>query len=170
MRTDKAFVPVGGVAMVARVVSALTAGGASGVICVGGDAARLRRLGLAWIADEWPGEGPLGGLVTALGWSDEASVVVAACDQPWLDARVIRALVEAHQTSAAPVTIYRVDGTVQPLPGVYDAWLLPDLRVAWERGDRALGTALSLAEPTIVDAPDPDALRDVDEPGDLPPA
>ena len=43
-------------------------------MAIGGDAAGLARLGLEVVVDEWPGEGPLGGLTTAVGWSPEPLV------------------------------------------------------------------------------------------------
>jgi molybdopterin-guanine dinucleotide biosynthesis protein A len=168
MGTDKAFVAVDGVAMAKRVAIALRDGGATEVVCVGGDRAGLTGLALVSIDDEWPGQGPLAGLLTALGWSDEPSIVVAGCDQPWLDAAVIGALIGAHRSSAAPVTVYRVDGVPQPLPGVYDTSLRPGILAALERGERALKAVLGMVEPTCVEALDPGALRDVDRPEDLP--
>lgn len=170
MGTDKAFVPIEGVAMVRRVADALVAAGASDVICVGGDRAGLDRLGLGSIDDEWPGEGPLGGLATALAWATAATVVVAGCDQPWLTAAAITALVAAHRRAAATVTVYGVEGALQPLPGVYDVGLRPDLAAAMARGERALGTAARLVTPNVVEAEDVEALRDVDQPRDMPSA
>ncbi len=167
MGVDKAFVPVDGVPMVRRVVTALSAGGASDVVCIGGDRVGLAQLGLSVIDDEQPGQGPLAGLVTALGWSDTATLIVAGCDQPWLTASAIRALVVAHRASTRSVTVYCTDGIVQPLPGAYDIGLRADLTAAMASGERALGAALRIVEPQIVEATEPDALRDVDRPEDL---
>ena len=171
MGTDKAFVTVDGVAMARRVADALRAGGAASIVCVGGDRAGLDRLGLPSIEDEWPGEGPLGGLVTALGWAHEEgqeTLVVAGCDQPWLDAEAVRGLVEAHAKAAAAVTVYRVDATVQPLPGVYQVALRRELEAAMASGERALGSVLGKVEATVLQATHPETLRDVDRPEDLP--
>ena len=67
MGADKAFIAVGGVPMVLRAVTALRAAGADPVAVVGGDGPRLQGLGLSYISDRYPGEGPLGGIITALG-------------------------------------------------------------------------------------------------------
>jgi len=167
MGTDKAFVTVDGVPMVRRVVTALSTAGASHVACIGGDRAGLGRLGLLTIADDRPGEGPLAGLVAALGWSDETTLVVAGCDQPWLTASLVRTLVEAQQTSARSAAVYRADGVVQPLPGVFDVEVGTELTAALARGERALGAGLRLVDPLIVEATEPASLRDVDRPEDL---
>lgn len=170
---DKALVEVDGVAMAVRVARALREAGASSVACIGGDRHRLGSLGLDVVDDGWPGEGPLGGLATALGWTDEPTLVLAGCDQPWLDARAIAELVAAHPAGGAgAATVYGVDGSPQPLPGVYDVELRPRLCAALAAGERALVVALRLAQTTAVEAVDVvtrGALRDVDRPMDLRP-
>ena len=61
MGRDKATLPVDGVPMAARVADALRRAGAEPVLAVGGDQAALEALGLTWVADRHPGEGPSGG-------------------------------------------------------------------------------------------------------------
>ncbi len=169
MGTDKALVEVDGQAMVLRVTEALRATGATEVACIGGNPQALGSLGLVVVDDEWPGQGPLGGLTTALGWSNEPTVLVAGCDQPWLDAPTLGALVEAHRANRAMATVYGLEGTPQPLPGVYDADLRPGLLVGLTGGQRALSFALRLADATVVRVADPRRVRDVDRPQDLSP-
>ncbi len=69
---DKALVEVGGVAMARRVADALRAGGAEPVVAVGGDRSALGRIGLDGVDDRHPGEGPLGGVCTALAAAERA--------------------------------------------------------------------------------------------------
>jgi molybdopterin-guanine dinucleotide biosynthesis protein A len=66
MGRDKAFVVVDGEPMVVRVARALQGAGAAEVVAVGGDEAGLSAVGLAHLPDDHPGEGPLGGVLTAL--------------------------------------------------------------------------------------------------------
>ena len=113
--------------------------------CIGGDRRALIELGLSVVDDEWPGRGRLGGLVTALGWSPDRVVVVAGCDQPWLDADPIRELVAAHDAGGTPATVYRVGDRIQPLPGVYDVGLRPGLMAAMRAGERALAAAVRVS-------------------------
>jgi len=93
MGRDKATLEIDGVAMARRVADALIAAGCAPVVAVGGDATRLGAIGIPVVDDDWPGEGPLGGIITALRHSERAAVVVAACDLPWLDAPTIERLV-----------------------------------------------------------------------------
>jgi molybdopterin-guanine dinucleotide biosynthesis protein A len=172
MGVDKAFVAVDGLSMVQRVAGALSGAGADPVTCIGGDRTRLGNLGLPSIEDGWPGEGPLGGVVSALEHALLGTIVVAACDQPWLTPSAITALVEQHRAIASAVTVYRAGGRLQPLPGIYDTSVLATLRAALDRGERALHEALAPTAPATITAPVDvlEALRDVDTPVDLPPA
>src|SRR6476659_4382687 len=80
MGRDKALLPVAGVPMAVRVAYALRAAGADDVACVGGDVERLRAEHLLALPDEWPGEGPVAGLLTGLARARHDVVVVTACD------------------------------------------------------------------------------------------
>ena len=91
MGTDKAFVEVDGRPMAGRVAAALRAAGAAEVLAVGGDLDRLPSLGFdRAVPDRHPGEGPLGGLLTALAAAGHDVVVVLACDVPAARAAVGR--------------------------------------------------------------------------------
>jgi molybdopterin-guanine dinucleotide biosynthesis protein A len=93
MGRDKALVLVDGVAMSARVRAALLGGGCSPVVAIGGRPAALGPLGFEVVPDEFPGEGPLGGVITALTHQPTAhAVLVAACDLPQLSATTVQAL------------------------------------------------------------------------------
>ena len=175
MGTDKATVVVDGVAMARRVADALASAGAVDVVAVGGDASALTALGLRTVPDRWPGEGPLGGIVTALddiatGALDGAILVVAACDLPALTPAVVVDLVA--ELAAAPVDLGAavpvVDGVAQPHLLALRASTAPALGAAFAAGERAPRRALRAVGVVEVDLGDATALRDVDRPEDLP--
>jgi rhodanese-related sulfurtransferase/molybdopterin-guanine dinucleotide biosynthesis protein A len=144
----------------------VVAAGAAAVVVVGGDGARMAQLGLEFLPDRWPGEGPLGGLVTALEWSPEEVVVVAGCDQPWLDAASVGRLVEALDgEDAADAALPVAGGRPQPLPGAYRRRSAAGRQAAFDAGERAL--AAGLERVVAVAGLDQARLRDVDSSDDL---
>ena len=85
MGTDKALLEVDGRALAVIVADALRTSGADRVVAVGGDLDGLSALGLDAVPDLHAGEGPLGGILTALDATTEDVVVVLACDLPGAD-------------------------------------------------------------------------------------
>ena len=116
MGTDKALVQLQGRALASRIADALTAAGASRVVAIGGNAPALRALGLDVVSDLHPGEGPLGGIITALSCfaADTELVAVLACDLVSPDPTTIRMLVSYAAS-------HPVDGTA---PFVDEWWPL----------------------------------------------
>jgi molybdopterin-guanine dinucleotide biosynthesis protein A len=140
---DKTFVLIDGVPMVHRVVGALRAAGAVRIVTVGGDRERLESVGMdiAHTDDRWPGEGPLGGLLsgldamagrgagaahrsgehehtelerTELERTGSSAVVMAACDLPWLEAALVRRLVDRlDENGDIDVIVPALDGRQQ---------------------------------------------------------
>jgi molybdopterin-guanine dinucleotide biosynthesis protein A len=163
MGRDKATLPVDGTAMALRVAAALVAGGCAHVVAIGGDAAALGALGLEVVADQHPGEGPLGGIITALDASDAGSVVVASCDLPWLSAATVAALIEGRGGHA--VAIARGERR-EPLCAVWRSGIRRDLADLFEGGVRAVHRAVDALDAVEV-AVDPDSVRNVNAPSDL---
>jgi len=167
MGTDKAFVEVDGVAMVERVATALAAGGCDPVVLVGGDTVLLARFGWPVVPDRFPGEGPVGGVVTALeAVADLATgerLVVASCDLPLLDAATVVALADALDGSGAAVA---VTDTWQLSLTAWRSSARDAVTQAWEEGVRAL-RELVVAVPHVEVAVAPEAVRNVNTPDDL---
>jgi len=167
MGRDKALLPVGGVPMAELVAAALAAGGCDGVMLVGGDGDALRvATGRRWVADRWPGEGPLGGLLTALSAASGRDVVVAACDLPDLDADAVRALIAAAAT-ADPAVSAVVAVTAHPhLVGWWRASAEPAVQSLFDDGERGIRRALRRLR--VVEVPVGDhVVRNVNTPADL---
>jgi molybdopterin-guanine dinucleotide biosynthesis protein A len=137
MGTDKAFVEVGGIAMVDRVAAALAAGGCAPVALVGGDGGLLARFGHPLVADRFPGEGPVGGVLTALHALDADIVVVAACDLPALEGSTVLAIAGALDDGAADAAVAVTDRWQLSLT-VWRRAARPAVAEAWGRGVRSL--------------------------------
>ena len=165
MGRDKALVPVHGVPMAARVRAALIDAGCSAVVAVGGEPAALVQLGFQVLPDEFPGEGPLGGVITALAGHPAAEmVVVVACDLPYLSAVSVRTLIDG--LGAADVAVARGE-RLQPACAVWRPSVEGALRSLFTAGERRLLTALAGLQAVEIDV-DPQDLANVNTPSDLP--
>jgi molybdenum cofactor guanylyltransferase len=167
MGTDKAWVEVDGRPIVATLLEVLTSAGASQTISVGGDRERLLALGYEAFADRYPGEGPLGGVITGLRLVSQSLTFLCAVDLPWLSAAVVRGVITAASARPAPVTAALLDAEPQLLTAAYRAEALLTLEAAYGAGERSLRRAVAPIAVAEVAGLDPKALRDVDTPGDL---
>ena len=164
MGTDKALFEVEGTAMAQRVADAATAAGASEIFLVGGTQARAKKLSGTWKKDLYPGEGPLGGVITALKASTHDSVVVLSCDMPFVTDAVITSLVRALADAQATV------GRTDRLNWLCAAWskeeCLKTLESVWKRKERAVHRAAVLLDVAEVPVPAV-AVRNINTPADL---
>jgi molybdenum cofactor guanylyltransferase len=167
MGRDKATLAIEGVPMASLVADCLVRAGCDPVLCVGGDEVALRALGLEVITDRWPGEGPLGGLVSVMDAFGDAVLVVVACDLPDLDTATVTAIIEAP---AADVAVAN-SGRRQPLCARWSPTTRGAVTAAFERGERAMEAAIRAvvdAGGTVVDvAVTPSSMRNVNRPEDV---
>ena len=172
--SDKALAVVDGRAMVRRVADALADAGAAEVFVVGGDANALTALGLTTVPDRRPGEGPLDGLITALGAAANDLVVVLACDLPFVTSELIGALVGAVAIGSCDagqggpdVALAEASGRVEPLVGCWrTSRCLPVLEQAFASGQRAVHRALAGLS-TMTAAASPETVVNVNRTDDL---
>jgi molybdopterin-guanine dinucleotide biosynthesis protein A len=168
MGRDKALVERNGRALAARVADALHEAGAVDVVFIGGNETSLRRLGHAVVPDGWPGEGPLGGVITALDALDALSLVaVLACDLLEPDPAAIAAVVSAAARRGVDVAVPRVDGRLHYHHAVWRREVRPSLLTSFDAGERAMHRAAALLRVAAVEGIAAEAVRDADEPGHL---
>jgi len=186
MGWDKAFIEVDGVPMVARAAAALTAAGAAAVLTVGGDRARLDDLGLLAVPDLHPGEGPLGGVITALAaldspllgdWSAIEAVVTLPCDVIEPDAAAVRGVIgplggrvgdSADPAQGADLVVPLGSGAPQWMHAAWRRRCLPTLSEAFARGVRAPREVAALLCTVEVEISGEAWFEDADRPEDLP--
>ncbi len=171
MGQDKSLLKVHGVALAALVAAALSDAGASEVIAVGGDIASLASLGGIdrAVPDLHPGEGPLGGVLTAFECALDDVVVILACDTPQVGASTPTALVAGLSSDPQVAVSYAVvDDRIQPLTAAWRrslAW--EPLQAAFDQGVRAPRSVLGALTVSEVRTIAPEAVEDVDHPEDL---
>lgn len=111
--------------------------------------------GVEFIPDAWEGQGPLGGLATALVAADGAPVLALACDLPLLDTQAIYWLLsEAGQFTPLP------DGLIvcneqqrEPLFSVYTASCYPRVCQHLAEGRRSLHSLIDAGNFLFFQAP-----------------
>ncbi len=172
MGTDKAFIEIDGAPMVVRAVGALRAAGAEPVLVVGGDHGRLDALGLEHLPDRYPGQGPLGGVITAveaLGDAGVDAVATLPCDVLEPDPAAIRGVVDCLVEDASADLVAPLGGGVPQW--MHAAWrrrCLARLQDAFDRGVRALSAAALELQAVEVCVPGTAWFGDADRPEDLP--
>lgn len=178
--SDKTVARLGRHTMRERVAAALGEAGVAPIATIG-DPAAARRPGdrdpapttapsapstEAAVADEAPGEGPLGGVLTALRWSPASWTVVVAADLPLLDELTVRALVDRARGGGGAVAVARAGGRLQPTCACWPASAEAVLQARFDRGERSIIGALEALAVEPVDVPER-VVTDVDTPEDL---
>ena len=91
-----------------------------------------------------PGEGPLGGILTALDHTRADWNLVVACDMPGLTAGFLsRILDAAEQSGRAALMPAGPSGRREPLCAVYNRRARPEIEAAFRRGERKITAAMA---------------------------
>lgn len=117
MGSDKALLELGGLTVLERLIRELETV-ASRIVIAGGTKAVYERFGKEVVTDRYPGAGPLAGLHAGLESSTTRWNLAVACDTPFANRGLFRALLE--RAEAAEETAARVDrasGMAADAPG-----------------------------------------------------
>lgn len=155
MGRDKALLPINGENLLDRTIRIL--GAVVDDVLVVGRVRTETRSGIRWLEDEHAGSGPLGGLCTGLRHARHAWALSVACDLPYLDAAVLRRLLEGSEGYDAVVP--RVDGHVQALQAAYSTGCLPEAELLLKAGTYRPTTLAERVRTRWVEA---EELRDLD--------
>ncbi|MEA2660494.1 MAG: molybdenum cofactor guanylyltransferase [Chloroflexota bacterium] len=123
MGQDKAWIELDGEPLITRVAKVL-AEVADEVIVVANDP-RYESLGLRVVRDKWPEGGALGGIATGVGAAAHDTVLVAACDMPFLSAAVWRILL--GHAGEGDVVVPRIAGEYETLHALYTKACVPQM-------------------------------------------
>jgi len=151
---DKARVFLGGQPMLTRICDLLSAVTARVYIV-----APLGRYGFAIppvIEDRWPGQGPLGGIITALTHTRErlpstAWNLIVSCDMPFLTPGWLSYLCEFASNSGARAIVPASARGREPLCACWCTSAAQDMQAAFEGGMRRVNDALKLLHAEVLD-------------------
>lgn len=91
------------------------------VVVIGGSNGIDVDISVQVVADRWPGEGPLGGLVTAFGAFPDERVILLAIDYPMLQADLVGRVVAGLAGRDAAIAVEAEGARRHPLVAAYDA-------------------------------------------------
>ena len=106
------------------------------------------------VADRWPGQGPFGGILTALEASRESGhgrSVIVSCDMPFLTPGWLAYMVDRAAASEADVVYARSRGGDEPLCGCWRTDALPRLQAAFDEGVRKVTEGANRVRAEVLD-------------------
>lgn len=144
MGQDKAALEIGGEPLLRRVVRRLQAA-LSEVLVVGPEHLAALVPGVRVAPDRVAHRGPLGGLATALELASTPRVFVVACDMPFVEPRLVRAMARlAAQPPPVDALLLRSPAGLEYLHAVYATTCRPMIERVLAGEDRSLHRLVSL--------------------------
>lgn len=97
------------------------------------------QLGIPMVGDVVPPAGPMSGILSALKWSGADSVLVVACDMPFIDKNLLHYMLE-HMAGDATVCVN--SNRPEPLIGIYFKSAAPVMERRLSEGNRSMAGLL----------------------------
>lgn len=123
--------------------------------------------GAPWpvLEDRWPGEGPLGGILTVLQHLRQpppvrhsnkeedirSFAIILSCDMPFMTAEFVSFLKERALASEAQVVVPERDGRLEPLCASWRATSLESVQSYFEAGNRKVSEAMKRLPMEVLD-------------------
>jgi molybdopterin-guanine dinucleotide biosynthesis protein A len=132
-----------------------------------GNATLVGHRDLGGIADRYPNQGPLGGILTALHHTSTAWNLIVACDLPEISAAFLKRLMEVAERSTATIILpFGADGRPEPLCAAYHRRSLIGLEDAFGRGTRKVTAAMEALAVERLDVAEVAIFQNVNTPED----
>jgi len=164
---DKALVQFEGKTLLARTVELVAS------VCdetkIVATAGKYVDVPAAILADQWPGQGPLGGIVTALHYTNERLNVsggkqdaegeprnyalILSCDMPFLTRDWLAYLCDRAIKSAAQVIVPQSENGLEPLCACWRADAAATIQAAFDGGIRKVTEAMKRVPMEVLDEP-----------------
>lgn len=151
---DKALVEFRGDTLLARLSAMLRT--VSPQVTVVGSLEKYAALGMPCLADRWPGQGPLGGIITALEASADSTDIrawnlILGCDMPFLTTDWLAYLVRRAAESSRQVVVPQSSHGLEPLCACWRTDAVDVLRSSFERGTRRVVEAMKQLQMEVLD-------------------
>jgi molybdopterin-guanine dinucleotide biosynthesis protein A len=151
---DKALVGFGGRTMLAQ-TTGLLASVCGDVIIVAAEG-QYPDVPVPLLADRWPGQGPLGGILTALQSSalrgtESIWNLIVSCDMPFLTRDWLEFLCQRAERSAAQVAVAESANGLEPLCACWKTTSMPSVQAAFDSGVRKVSDAMKRLPMEVLD-------------------
>jgi molybdopterin-guanine dinucleotide biosynthesis protein A len=154
---DKALVEVGGTPMLKRMIELLRQ--VTKEVRIVAAANKYTAFGVTTVEDRWPGEGPLGGIITALEDAARTAArpewnLILSCDMPFLTREWLALLCERAGRSKAQVVFPHSTSGPEPLCACWQTAAAAKLRSEFESGVRKVTAGIALLRAEVLDEAD----------------
>ncbi len=153
--TDKAFVEVGGLPLLERVIARLRQL-SDDLHIVTAQPGSCAHLGVQVVRDTWPGMGSLGGIHTGLQVARYSRALVVGCDMPFLSLPLLRSM--ACLAGEYDVVMPQLDGLLEPLHAVYAKACLAPIEEMLRAGNLRIRCFLDCVRVRYLERPEVEAL------------
>jgi molybdenum cofactor guanylyltransferase len=165
MGRNKALLPFRGGALAGFVARA--AASAAGSVVLVGDPILYGELGYPVVPDLYPGEGPLGGILTALHHTSADWNLVVACDMPGISAEFLAALLDAAERVGCDALVPTgPSGRPEPLCAVYHRRAYAPFQQVFGAGERRVTAAFASVRAEILPVKELAPFQNVNTPED----
>jgi molybdenum cofactor guanylyltransferase len=154
--TDKALATFAGKTMLQRTGELLVS--VSDEIHVVGPEGKYQNLSWPLLADRWPGQGPLGGILTALlhlhenGTAGQSSwALIVSCDMPFLTREFLSFLWERVQSTSAQVLVPESANGLEPLCACWRSDAAQSIQTTFGEGVRKVTQAMKRLPMEVLD-------------------
>jgi molybdenum cofactor guanylyltransferase len=152
---DKALVGFGGRTMLAQTTELLAS--VCGEVIIVAAEGKYPDVLVPLLADRWPGQGPLGGILTALQSSalrgaESVWNLIVSCDMPFLTRDWLEFLCQRAERSAAQVAVAESANGLEPLCACWKTTSMPSVQAAFDSGVRKVTDAMKLLPMEVLDA------------------
>ena len=159
--TDKAMVELGGKTLLVRTVELVAS------VCeqtrIVAPSGKYANAPVSIVGDKWPGQGPLGGILTALDFSDEklrvaggerSWVLIVSCDMPFLTREWLACLCGRAVKSTAQVVVPESENGLEPLCACWRTDAAAMIQAAFDDGVRKVTEAMKRLRMEVLDERD----------------
>ena len=165
MGQDKALLPFRGEPLAQVIANEVKA--AAGHAAFVGTPCRPVPSGFSTVLDMYPGEGPLGGILTALRNTSSGWNLIVACDMPNVSATFLRDLLDAAECWDVDALLPAGPShRLEPLCAVYHRRARQALYAAFANGQRKVTAALEGLRVAVLLVREPAPLQNVNTPAD----